>query len=160
RRELQGSKESGGSFDRQGANVANVLAPVLFSIARAGADPYLARFRAQTRTAALATDRIAAIPAEKDAHVQLVLLTLEVSEETVHAQEAAITSENEVALRARQVGPGNVERDLAIFGEALQLGEERAVFRLRPGFDGAFVECFGFVGDDEIGIEINGVAET
>ena len=47
-----------------------------------------------------------------------------------------------------------------LLGEALEFGEQRAVFRLGPGLDRAFVQRLRLVGNHQVEIEINGVAEA
>ncbi len=59
-----------------------------------------------------------------------------------------------------EIVPGNVEGDVGCFGGALHLAVVRAVFGGGPGGDGAFVKGLGFVGDDEVGVEVDGVAEA
>ena len=56
--------------------------------------------------------------------------------------------------------PGHIERDSCLAGEAFEFGEQRAILRFRPGLDRAFVQSFIFVGDDEVEIEVDGVAEA
>ncbi len=48
----------------------------------------------------------------------------------------------------------------ADFGEADHLAVEGAVFGGGPGGDGAFGEGLRAVGDDEVGVEVDGVAEA
>ena len=63
-------------------------------------------------------------------------------------------------LRGGEVVPGDVGGDAGGLGGALHLAVVGAVFGGGPGGDGAFVEGLGFVGDDEVGVEVDGVAEA
>ncbi len=56
--------------------------------------------------------------------------------------------------------PGDVQRNFCLAGEALEFGEQWAILRFRPGLDRALVQSFTFVGNNEVEIEIDGVAET
>ena len=47
-----------------------------------------------------------------------------------------------------------------LLGEALQLGEQRTIFGLGPGIDGALVQGLRFVGNHQVEIEVDGVAEA
>ena len=49
---------------------------------------------------------------------------------------------------------------LAVFGGAEHFAVVGAVLGGDPGGDGAFGEGFGFVGDDKVGVEVDGVAEA
>src|SRR5262249_46585945 len=44
--------------------------------------------------------------------------------------------------------------------ELLHVSSKHPIFWLGPGLDGAFVQRLRFVGDDEVEIEINGVAKS
>ncbi len=59
-----------------------------------------------------------------------------------------------------EVEPGDVGGDVGGFGGAHHFAVVRAVLGGGPGGDGAFGEGFGLVGDDEVGVEVDGVAEA
>ncbi len=79
-----------------------------------------ARFRTQARAAAFRAQRVAAIAAEKDAHVELVLLALEPGEEALHAGifRGAIAFDDGVALRGGELAKRNIQGNLALLSEA------------------------------------------
>ena len=61
---------------------------------------------------------------------------------------------------AVEVVPGDVGGDVGGFGGADHLAVVGAVFGGGPGVDGAVGEGLGLVGDDEVGVEVDGVAEA
>ena len=74
-------------------------------------------------------------------------------------QTAAVVDESLLGLG--EVVPGDVGGDAFGLGGAFHLGVPgRAVLGLGPRVDGAGVEGFGAVGDDEVGVEVDGVAEA
>jgi hypothetical protein len=123
-------------------------------------DPDLLRLDAKPGASASRTSRVAAIAAEEDAHMQLVFLALEIIEEPAYAGELAFAFHHHTALLRVKLGPGNIERNAGLFGETLEFGEQRPVFGLGPGIDGAFVQGLRFVGNHQVEIEVDGVAET
>ena len=81
---------------------------------------------------------IAAIPAEKDAHVHLVFLVFQVFEKAKDAGESSLPMDDPIPGVLRQFVPRRIGRD-AFVGRKLQHAAlEVAVSRLRPGVDGAF----------------------
>ena len=81
-------------------------------------------------------------------------------EEAADAGEGAVAVFDEALLRGGEVVPGDVGGDACGFGGALHLAVVGAVLGGGPGGDGAFVEGLGLVGDDEVGVEVDGVAEA
>jgi len=73
---------------------------------------------AQAAAIALGAGGVAAVAAEEDADVQLVLLALERGEEALDAGEVVVAIENFLALAGGQLGPGTVGVDLFATGEA------------------------------------------
>src|SRR5207248_627893 len=59
-----------------------------------------------------------------------------------------------------QVLPRNIQRNAKHLGMAFQLSVERTILRFRPRFNGIVGQSFGFVGDDQIEVEINSIAEA
>ena len=92
--------------------------------------------------------------------MELVFLALEMVEESAHAEEFAFAVENEIAVLFGEIDPRHVERNSGSFGVTLQVGKQRAVLGLGPGLDGAFAQGFQLVGNDEVEIEVDGVAES
>ena len=119
----------------------------------AAAYAHVQRLFAQAGALALRAQRVAAVTAEEDAHVQLVFLGFQVSEE------AADEIVHQLALFAGQVGEGRAKAHLAAGGLA-EIAEPRAEFRLRPGVDRAIIERKRFVGNHPVQVEIDGVAEA
>ena len=81
-------------------------------------------------------------------------------EETADAAERAIAVDDQTLLFRLEFVPGNIQRDSGLAGEAFQFSEQGAVLRLRPRLDRAFVQRFVLVGDDEVEVEVDRVAET
>ncbi len=125
-------------------------------------DAHGACFRAQARAIAIRAGGVAAIAAEKYAHVQLVFFALEPGEETVHAGKARAVSPSMMALRCSAVSCAerHVERNAARAREAFQFLPQRAVARLGPGLDHAFIDRLAAVGNHQVDVEIDGVAES
>src|SRR6202021_1952670 len=80
-------------------------------------------------------------------------------EESTHSQIAPFAIEYKLLLRFIQARPRNLQRDTGLLGVTLQVGQERTILRFRPGIDRALSQGFGFVGDDSLKIEIDGIAE-
>src|SRR5581483_9909627 len=110
------------------------------------------RFLAQARAAAFGAQSVSAVSAEENAHVQLVLLGLEKVEEL--ADEAI----DFLTLGFRKFAERHVVTEL--LGGFPEVSQPGAVLRLRPRFDRAGVEGEVLVGDDEVHVEIDGVAEA
>ncbi len=129
---------------------------------RAPSDLHGAGLGAQARAMAVGTSGVAAIAAEKYAHVQLVLFPLQPGEKALHAQEIflAVALEDRVALRRGQVAEGNVDGNALGARVAAHVHGDLAVARLGPRLDGAVGERFGFVRHDAVEIEIHRVAEA
>ena len=119
-----------------------------------------AGFGAEALAAAVGAEGVAAVFGEEDADVELVFFALERGEEAADAGEAAVAFFDEALLVGGEVVPGDVGGDVGGFGGADHLAVVGAVFGGGPGGDGAVGEGFGFVGDDEVGVEVDGVAEA
>ena len=92
--------------------------------------------------------------------MELVFFALEGSEEASDAGEAAVAIFDETLLVGGEIVPGDVCGDACGFCGSLHLAVVGAVFGGGPGGDGAFVERLRLVRDDEVGIEVDGVAEA
>ena len=91
--------------------------------------------------------------------MKLVLLALQKLEEAADAGEAGVAGDDQGLHFGVEFLPGHVEWNSRLLCEAFEFGEQGAIFRFGPGFDGAFVQRFRLVGDNEVEIEIDGVAE-
>ena len=126
----------------------------------AGADAHVAGLAAQPRAGALRARQVAAIPAEEDAHVHLVLLPFEPGEEAADPGVlAAVALDDDAALGVGQILPGRVEVDAQASGLALERGQLRAVVRLGPWLDGAAADRLGGVGHHQVEVQLDDVAE-
>ena len=92
--------------------------------------------------------------------MQLVLFALQILEESTNAAEPADTIHNQLLLFGIQFIPGHVQRDSACRAKRFKFREQRPVFWLGPGFDGAFIQGLALVGDDQVKIDVDGVAEA
>src|SRR5215472_6097465 len=137
-------------FYRHRCHLADVLA----------ADLHLAGFAAQAQAAAIGAHGISAIAAEEDAHMQLVLLALQVLEEAAHPPELPIAADDKTLLIGREVLPRHVKRDAGGARVTFHLRGVRPVLGLGPRFDCALGQRQGLVWDYEVEIEIDGVAES
>jgi len=144
------AEEASSLFNRHTAYLANVLA----------FDFHLARFHAQASPAARGAQRVSAIAAEKNADVQLVLLALKILKKSADAAETVVAIDDQLLLPGIQFVPGHVQGNSGLAREALEFGEQRPVLWLGPGLDRAFIQGFALVGDDEVEIDIDGVAEA
>jgi len=91
--------------------------------------------------------------------VQLVFLFFEMKEEAAHSGKSAFAFHDEFLLLGIEVNPRHVERNVGLPGEALEFGEQGPVLGLGPRLDSALVQGKSLVGDNEVEIEINGVAK-
>jgi hypothetical protein len=147
---LQIIEELLGPGDGEGAGLADILI----------VDEDGAGFGAEALAAAVGAERVAAILREEDADVELIFFAFERGEEAADAREGGVAVFDEGSLNGCEVVPGNVGGDAGGFGGSLHLAVMGAVFCGGPGGDGAFVEGLRFVGDDEVGVEVDGVAEA
>src|SRR5262245_31237142 len=129
-------------------------------IDRPSGHPDVARLATQTRAAAVGTRQVAAIAAQEHADVDLVLLALEPAEEAAHAVEVLGPFDDERLLLFRELRPRHVETDLRLLRRALQLGELRPVVRLAPRLDRALLDRLRWIGDYQIHVELDDVAEA
>ena len=138
------------------------------AIDRSARHLHVARFAAQTRAAAAGTREVSAISAEKHADVYLVFLALEPAEEpadpfvalTRACRRVVAPVDDEPLLVGGQLGPGDVEAHFAFSRGPFQLGQLSAVVRLAPRLDGALADRLRRIGDDEIHVELDDVAEA
>src|SRR6185437_3394931 len=95
-----------------------------------------------------------------NADVQLVLFAFERGEEASDAGKAAVAVFDEALLLGSEVVPRLIDGNLRGFGGADHLAMVRAILGGGPGGDGALIERLRLVGDDEVGIEVDSVAEA
>ncbi len=58
--------------------------------------------------------------------MQLVFLALEIVEKAANSRELAFAFNHLPALLGLELGPGDIERNVGLLGEAFELGEERS----------------------------------
>ena len=104
--------------------------------------------------------RISAIAAQKYAHMQLVLLPLQMIEKSADTGKFAFAINDQFLVLRVEFRPGNVERNLCLLRIALQFGEQWSILRLRPRLDRTIVQCLRLVGNHQIKIEINRIAKA
>src|SRR5207249_5644966 len=138
------------------------------AIDRAAGHLHVARFAAEPGAVAVGTREVSAISAEKHADVYLVFLALEPAEEpadpfaalTRACRRVVAPVDDEPLLVGGQLGPGDVEAHFAFSRGPFQLGQLSAVVRLAPRLDGALADRLRRIGDDEIHVELDDVAEA
>src|SRR5262249_37456466 len=111
------------------------------------------RFLAEPGTAALRTNRVAAITAEEDANMQLVFFCFQIFEELTDC------IHNERALVRREIAERNIHSNAARSGGFLQIVEVSSITRLGPRFDRSLVQRLAFVRDHKVEIEVDRVAK-
>src|SRR6201999_2062465 len=82
------------------------------------------------------------------------------SEEAVHAKERPMTIQHKLLLRRSQLPPRRVQRNAMLHGCFPQLRLVRAILGPRPGINRAVVQSLLLIRDDQVDIEINGVAKA
>src|SRR5271157_1133580 len=137
-------------LDRQAAHFRNGL-PL---------DAHVHRLAAQAAALALRAQRVAAIPAEEDAHVQLVFLPLQVLEEPANPKEVGVALHHPPALRSGEAVIGHVERNPLRARQSLHLVKRRPVAWLGPGLDRALAQGLVLVRNHQAEIKVDRVAES
>ena len=150
RRQVNLVEEAAGLPNRHAADVGDGLA----------VDADVRSFGTQPSAPALGAERVAAVAAEKDPHVQLVLLALEVLEEAPDAAEVVVALDHPVPLLGGQPVVGRVERHARRARQPFHLIVHVPVARLGPRLDRAFSQRFAFIGDHQVKIKVNRVAES
>ena len=148
--QLEAVEERRGLVDRQRTDGVN----------GAATHPDIACLLTQSGPAAVGTDEIAAVPAEKHPHVDLVFLPLEPPEEAPNAFVVAVAVDHEGALGVAQLLPGHVEPDPLRPRRPLQVGQLRPIVRLAPRLDGILLNRLGRVGHDQPQVELDHVPES
>ena len=152
-----------GASSRESKNWrASVTVSAQTSVIDLSVDAHGARLGAKARAAAIGARRVAAIAAQKDAHVQLVFLALEPGEEAVDAGEIGVrlALDDGVALLGGELPEGHVQGNAARAGETLQVLPKLAITGLGPRLDDAFVDGLAAIGNDQVEVEVDGIAEA
>ena len=94
--------------------------------------------------------------------MEFVFLALEIVEEAFYAAEIVrgIAFEDQAALVGSEMAPGDVGGNALGAREFLGFLKQDAVAGLGPRLDGAVVERLAGIGDDEVEVEVDGVAEA
>ena len=137
-------KKSALSRSRHAADVSDVLA----------GDIDIASFLAEAASVAVRTHRVSTVPAQEYADVELVFLCFQI------CKEVADGIQNEVHLIRIQFPDRGIQRDSLSPSGLLEIVEIRAISRLRPRFDGALVERETPVGNHQVQVEIDRIAES
>src|SRR5229473_8406576 len=151
-RELQRGKENTRLFDAELADLSN----------RFSRYAHCASLGSQTSSPAIRTGRVASEAAEKNTHVQLVFFALQPGEKSFDALVVVlgIAFEIQAQLFSGELAPRHVRGNSATARPFFCVLEEYTVTRLGPRFDGAVVERLARIGNDQIQIEIDGIAEA
>src|SRR5208337_358643 len=125
-------------------------------------DAHGAGFGAQARATTFGARGVPAETAQEDAHVEFVLFAFEPGEKAFYAVEIVfgIAFEDQTALLGGKLAPGDVCGDPAVARPFARFLHEDALTGLGPRLNRAIIERFAGIGDDEVEIEINGVAKT
>src|SRR5690242_10904144 len=92
--------------------------------------------------------------------MQLVLLSLQMLEESVNARKAARAFQHKGLLVQREVVPGDIRRNAVLLRRALQFGEVGPILGAVPRINCAFIEGLRLVRNDEVEVEVDGVAKA
>ena len=82
--------------------------------------------------------------------MQLVFLSFEPGEEALDSGESgvAIAFDDALSLFGSELPERHIQRNSARAGEAFEVLPKRAITRLGPGLNGAFVDGLAAIGDD------------
>src|SRR5689334_8912426 len=138
-----------GVLNREAADFGNVL-PL---------DAYIQGLAPQTSPVAFGAKGITPIAAEEHAHVQLVLLALQVGKESANAFEIPVSLKQPLALFYGQLVVRNIGGDFSGTGSLPHLGLVGAMAGFRPGLHRALGQRLVFIGNHQVEIKINGVSE-
>src|SRR5262245_51942071 len=116
---------------------------------------------------ALGAEGIATIAAEENAHVQLVLLSIQIREKSVNSHPCAPAAlarcaavPDKFPFLVGQLAVGNIQPDALLTRDSLELMIKMPVARFRPRVDSAFLQGARGIRDHQFGIEVNGVSEA
>ena len=117
-------------------------------------------FGTQPSSPALGAEGVTAVAAEKDPHVQLVLLALEILEESPDAREVVVAFDHPTLLLGGQPVVRRIQGHAGRARQPFHLVREVAVARLGPGLDRTFSQRLAFIGDHQVKIKVDRVAES
>jgi hypothetical protein len=92
--------------------------------------------------------------------MQLVFLSLEMIEEPAQAEKSSVTAQHQTLVLCVEIAPGHIERDARLLGVALEIGKQRAIFRLRPRLDRTLGQRLHLVWNDKAEIKVDRVAKS
>ena len=99
--------------------------------------------------------------------MQLIFLAVEIGEESLDAHPCPAPAlacgtaiPYEFLFLLRQLGVRHIQAHTLLAGNFFEFGVKVPVARFGPGIDSAVIERERGVGDDQVGVEINGVAEA
>jgi len=93
--------------------------------------------------------------------VHLVLAPFQPGEEALQAAETAGRDpvDDQVEMLRTQLREGNVDREVVVVGQVEQLLQLMCIGRAVPRRDGTFAECLSGVGNDQLHVQVDHVAE-
>ena len=92
--------------------------------------------------------------------MQLVFLSLEMREESTDTDEIVVAIHDRLVLLMGELKPRNIYGNPFLSRPSAKFGENGPIFWFGPRFNGAFGKGLRFIGDHEVHIEIDGVAES
>ena len=152
---MQIVEEGLGFGDGEGTGLADVLGRTILR-----RDEHGAGFGAETLAPAVGTEGVPAVFGEEDADVEFVLFAFEGAEEALDAGVGSVAFFDEALLVGFEIVPGDVSRDVGGFCGTYHLAMVRAIFCGAPGRDRSVGERLRLIGKDEVGIEVDGIAEA
>jgi hypothetical protein len=126
---------------------------------RPTADANVARLASEPGAAAVGACQISAIAAQEHADVDFVLLALEPSEEAADTVVSAVAFDDEGPFLVGEIGPRRVETCTGLPRRPLQLRQLRAVMRFAPRLDRTLVDRLRSIGNHQVHVELDDVAE-
>src|SRR5205807_2812072 len=113
-------------------------------------DAHSAGLGAKPRASTVRAGGITSVAAEEDANMQLVLLSLKPSKEAFDSGKfcVAIAFDDALSLLGCQRTERHIQRNSARAGEPFEVLPKRAITRLGPRLNSAFVNGLAAIGDD------------
>src|ERR1700722_9770689 len=91
--------------------------------------------------------------------MQLIFLTLKVSEEPSNSRKFSFAFNYQALLLWFQFGPGNIERNVLLSRKTLQIRSQSSILWLVPWIDRTFAQSLRFVRNHPVQIEVDSVAK-
>ena len=117
-------------------------------------------FATQPATLALRTKRVPSVSAEENAHVQLVLLPLQIFEKATNSLKILVALDQPSPRLRSQPIVRNIQRNTLGPCRPLHLVVKHSVPRLGPGLHCPLSKTFVLVRNNQVQVEINGVAKS